>query len=142
MIKGCSCTDPSVHKYDGIHLSSFTDTETAEQITRAYIYTLNSHPSFDIKSSEFVQCVILDRDQVVDTKNIPLREIPRDDPILKETVRFDHPFASDGKHVIIFVMMRYGIDKISRASGFIPLSNLFHNNLNQHGTNFPKNFKV
>lgn len=122
MIKGCSCTDPSVHKYDGIHLSSFTDTKTAEQIMHAYIMTLYSHPSFDIKSSEFVYCVILDRDQVVDTKNIKLREISRDDAVLKGMVRFDHPFASDEKHVIIFVIMKYGIDKISRASGFIPFN--------------------
>jgi hypothetical protein len=120
MIKGCDCTDPSVHKYDGISLSSFTDTKTAENIMNAYIMTLYSHPSFDIKSSEFVYCVILCRDQVVDTKNIKLHGITKDDPILKGMVHFEHPFASDGKHVIVFVAMTYGIDKTSRASGFIP----------------------
>jgi hypothetical protein len=124
MKKGCDCTNPSVHKYDGIHFSSFTDTKTAEDVMHAYIMTLYSHPSFDIKSPEYVYCVMLNRDQVVDTKNIELREISRNDPILKGMVHFEHSYASDGKHVIIFVILRYGIDKISKASGFIPFNNV------------------
>lgn len=119
-MKRCSCTDPSLHSYDGIHLSCFNDKQTAENIMKAYVMTLHSHPHFDIKSSESVYCVVLDRNDVVDTMNIGLREIGRDDPILKGMVHFEHPFASDGKHVIIFVVMKYGIDKISRALGFIP----------------------
>lgn len=119
-VQGCFCTDKSVHAYDGFKLSDLKDKQTAEAIMKAYIMTLHTHQSFTEKSTELVSCVILQQDDVVDTHKIQINQLPRDSELLKGVINLEHPFAHDGKHVIVFVYLKYG-QKFSKATGFIPI---------------------
>ena len=120
-VNGCFCSDPSVHQLDGLALSSFTDAKTAEAVMTAYLKTLLTHDAFDPDICNDFYCVMLNEHDKVNTMQIQLRQIPQENEEMRKLIRWDHPHAKDGQHVIVLILMAYGPEgcKFSRASGFI-----------------------
>lgn len=121
-VNGCNCTDPSVHKLDGLPLSSFTDEKTAEAVMTAYIKTLQTHPSFDEQpGGNYVYMIMLNEKDKVDTMKIEIRPVEKTAIDIQQFVNWSHPHAQDGKHTIVLILMRYGPGgaKFSKANGFL-----------------------
>ena len=97
----------------------------AEGIMTSYVDSM-LHPAHGVKvklTLEDVHLVLLQQDDVVNTKVIFGRVVPRTDPALKTLVNWDHPHARSGKHGILQMVLIWSAEgnRISRATAFIPL---------------------